>query len=184
MITNLPEAVQQRLALPALEKVDPNRQDVSVETGQVVDSHAQAAVTAMLTGIFKLTRTAEGAALLINEPAQGDKVSVVFGDKADEVVQKVAATGTAGAERTRDLMNRIWDAVTAIIRENTEQPVTPESVVTMMSNERHNILVYLPATLQMGELLEDTTLDDRTNKMEGPVSGLMHKIENIFSGKE
>jgi len=35
--------------------------------------------------------------------------------------------------------------------------------------------------LQIGKLLNDSTLDDRTNKMEGPISGLMHAIEKKFS---
>jgi len=34
----------------------------------------------------------------------------------------------------------------------------------------------------MGDILNDDTLDDRTNKMEGPISNFMHSIENKFSG--
>ena len=33
------------------------------------------------------------------------------------------------------------------------------------------------------DLLNDDSLDDRTNKMEGPISNLMHTIENKFSGR-
>ena len=51
-----------------------------------------------------------------------------------------------------------------------------------MSGQRHNILVYLPAALQLGDLLNDNAMDDRTNKMEGPVSNFMHNIENKLSG--
>ena len=50
-----------------------------------------------------------------------------------------------------------------------------------MNGQRHNILVYLPAALSMGDVLDDETLDDKTNKMEGPVSSFMHKIENTLS---
>ena len=50
-----------------------------------------------------------------------------------------------------------------------------------MNSQRHNILVYLPAALYMGDVLNDEGLDDKTNKMEGPVSNLMHRIENSFS---
>jgi hypothetical protein len=38
--------------------------------------------------------------------------------------------------------------------------------------------------MQLGRLLEDDSLDDRTNKMEGPISNFMHSIENKFSGNE
>jgi hypothetical protein len=34
----------------------------------------------------------------------------------------------------------------------------------------------------MGDVLNDGGMDDRTNKMEGPVSNLMHKIENKLGG--
>jgi hypothetical protein len=40
----------------------------------------------------------------------------------------------------------------------------------------------LPPALQMGDLLNDNTMDDRTNKMEGPISSMMHSIENKLSG--
>jgi len=33
----------------------------------------------------------------------------------------------------------------------------------------------------MGVLLHDNTLDDNTNKMEGPVSSLINTIGNAFS---
>jgi hypothetical protein len=42
-------------------------------------------------------------------------------------------------------------------------------------------LIYLPGYLQIGQALRDETLDDRTNKMEGPVSGFMHSVEKVFS---
>ena len=51
-----------------------------------------------------------------------------------------------------------------------------------MKGQRHNILLYLPAAMQMGDLLNDDTLDDRTNKMEGPISNFVHTIENKLSG--
>ena len=35
--------------------------------------------------------------------------------------------------------------------------------------------------LHMGELLHDNTLDDNTNKMEGPVSSLLKSIGSAFS---
>jgi hypothetical protein len=35
----------------------------------------------------------------------------------------------------------------------------------------------------MGSAMNDQSLDDRTNKMEGPVSGLAHFVESVFSQK-
>ena len=53
-----------------------------------------------------------------------------------------------------------------------------------MHGQRNNILPFLPAELQMGELLHDNTLDDRTNKMEGPVSSIIRAIGGGFSNGE
>jgi len=36
--------------------------------------------------------------------------------------------------------------------------------------------------MNFGGLLHDETMDDRTNKMEGPISNFIHKIEDKFSG--
>ena len=56
-----------------------------------------------------------------------------------------------------------------------------KSLINFFTNQRTQILTRLPAALNMGELLQDSTIDDQTNKMEGPMSGLMHGIEKIFS---
>ena len=46
---------------------------------------------------------------------------------------------------------------------------TPTSLVDFFTAQRTQILTHLPAALNMGELLNDSTLDDNTNKMEGPM---------------
>ena len=53
-----------------------------------------------------------------------------------------------------------------------------------MLTQRNNILPYLPAALQTGKLLNENTLDDRTNKMKGPVSNFVHSIESMLSGAD
>ena len=55
---------------------------------------------------------------------------------------------------------------------------------TLLTSQRHEILRYLPGKLKIGDLLNDESLEDNTNKMEGPVSSLMHKIENAFSSAD
>ena len=61
---------------------------------------------------------------------------------------------------------------------------TIKDVKTFFSGQVNNILPYLEPDLHMGDLLNDTTLDDNTNKMEGPMSSLMHSIGSIFSTPE
>jgi hypothetical protein len=49
-----------------------------------------------------------------------------------------------------------------------------------MNSQRHSILSHLPAAMKMGDVLNEETFDDRTNKMEGPVSSFLHRIEDIL----
>ena len=49
---------------------------------------------------------------------------------------------------------------------------------------RHIILSHLPGAIEIGSILNDNTLDDRTNKMNGPVSGIMHSIEKTFASTD
>ena len=57
----------------------------------------------------------------------------------------------------------------------------PQEVIDFVALQRKNILQYLPASLRMGHLLGDNTLDDATRKMDGPVSGLAYSVERLFS---
>ena len=55
------------------------------------------------------------------------------------------------------------------------------SLVDLLTNERHKILISLSPGLQAGKLFNDESIDDNTNKMEGPLSILLNKIEDVFS---
>jgi hypothetical protein len=67
-----------------------------------------------------------------------------------------------------------------VINENISTHTSDEAVKTFLIDQRNNILVYIPAGLQIGKVLHDNTIDDRTNKMEGPVSSNMHWLEKLF----
>ena len=81
-------------------------------------------------------------------------------------------------------MERIAEEALNVTTEATAPDATPEKRMLYIAGQRHNILVYLPPDLQLGTLINDNALDDRTNKMEGPVSNLMHFFEQLFSEKE
>ena len=69
-----------------------------------------------------------------------------------------------------------------ILRQDAGENAPATKIKTYLNEQRHHVLTYLPAAMQLGELLHDDTMDDRTNKMEGPISNFMHKIENNMSG--
>lgn len=181
MAKNIIEAIQTNLGYPPLQKIDPNNQEVK-NTELQGDRVAQAAIPAVLTALYKLSRTDEGAAKIITAKPADDILSLIYEGKEASAVEKVAQYAGITNEQAEGYMENIADESFLIIQKEAGDKLSVEKLKTYMNDQRHHILVYLPAALNMGDMLNDNTLDDRTNKMEGPVSNMMHKIENILSG--
>ena len=182
MATNILETIQQNLQYPELQKIDPNTQDIDgKEPVSVIGHLGQAAIPAVLTGLYKLSRNIEGAEQILSA-GSGYTLDLLFGDNTDRVVENVAHYGSVSINQAESHMENISDEAIKLIKQAAGNDNNPKHLKTFMNDQRHNILVYLPAVLNLGKMLEDNSLDDRTNKMEGPVSNLMHKIEDKFSG--
>ncbi len=181
MATNILETIQQNLQYPELKKIDPNTQDVDEKEPATVVGHlGQAAIPAVLTGLYKLSRNKEGAEQIL-AAGSGYSLDMLFGENTDRVVENVAHYGGVSVNQAESHMENISDEAIKLIKQAAGNDNDPGHLMTYLHDQRHNILVYLPAYLNLGEMLKDNTLDDRTNKMEGPVSSLMHKIEDKFS---
>jgi hypothetical protein len=183
MAENIVDVIQQDLGFPALHKVDPNIQDVENNNSlNSVEKLAQAAIPAVLAGFFKFTRTDKGCNYILAGGGQKDWLDIIFDDKKDLVVEKIAHYSGIAADEVAINMEDIAKEAVIIIHEAPGEKPTAEKIRSYLSDQRHHILVYLPASLQLGEMLNDNAMDDQTNKMEGPVSNLVHSIENKFSG--
>jgi|SRR5690606_1506540 len=182
MATNLVDTIQKNLGYPPLQKIDPNIQEPKDQAPhQSSERLSQAAIPAVLAGLYKFTRTDEGCNRVLGAPGSEGWLSTIFETKEKAAVDKVALyAGIPGAD-VEDAMNKIAEEAVRVTRDAVHQPPTCDGVREYLAAQRHNILVHLPAAMQMGDVLEDEAMDDRTNKMEGPVSGFMHKIESIFS---
>ncbi len=170
-----------------LQKIDPNTQDTASAGVQPrADRLMQAVIPSVLTGFYKLTRSKEGAVLFLRGNISTSWAAMLFGDNQPKVVSHIADySGAEKAEVIRQIETAA-DGAAALITANASAGTIPteDQIILFMKNQRGNILHYLPAALQIGGLLDDSTLDDHTNKMDGPVSGLMHSIEKVFSGEE
>ncbi|HSU27413.1 MAG TPA: hypothetical protein VLJ68_03470 [Chitinophagaceae bacterium] len=185
MINNLVEAIRKNLGYPPLQKVDPNSQEIKEIWSSPTDEKlAQAAIPSVLTALFKMTRTMDGCNALLATDGHADWLSVIFNDRDREVVEKLAQYSGAEDQVVERNMEDIADEAVKLVKESVGEKAGPEKVRNYMNGQRHHILVHLPAQLNMGDLLNDEGLDDRTNKMEGPVSNFMHKIENKLAGGE
>lgn len=182
MATNIIETIQKNLGYAPLQKVDPNSQEIKGGFEQpLADKLAQAAIPAVAAAVFKFTRTDEGCHQLFSGMTTQDSLSVIYGGKEQEAVEKVAHYAGVSTDQAEGHMENIADEAVKIVKDAAGKDKAPEKVKAYMNSQRHNILVYLPAALQLGDTLDDETVDDRTNKMEGPVSNFMHKIENVLS---
>ena len=182
MTINLVESIQKNLQYPELKKIDPNIQEVKDKEGKpVVDQLAQAAIPAILTAVYKLSRDDEGSMKLLNMGEKEDSLAVLFDGNETQLVEKVAQYAGVSGNQAESHLENIADESIKLVKEIVGNDAAPQKLKQFMNDQRHNILVYLPAALNLGDLLKDESLDDRTNKMEGPVSNFMHKIENKLS---
>lgn len=179
MDTNLVEAIQKNLGYQPLEKVDPNAQEIKEANSTPSDQKlSQAAIPAVLAGIMKASDGAEGVNLLTGNASQ-DILGTIYGESKNDVIKKVADyAGVSQGESTQH-MEKIASEALRVIREEVKT-ADPEKFRSFMNGQRHNILSHLPAVLKMGDVLNEENFDDRTNKMEGPISSFLHKIEDII----
>lgn len=182
MSINLLETIQQNLGYPPLQKIDPNTQQV-VEDDKTPDEHkfSQAAIPAVLTALYKYVQSDAGAEDFLRGDNSSNWVSKIFDDNKKGAIQKISAYAKQSNHDPVAKMNAIANEAEKIVKENLSADATIKDVKTFFSNQTNNILLYLPAELNMGELLHDSTLDDKTNKMEGPISSLMQNIGSAFS---
>jgi len=182
MSINLLETVQQNLGYPPLQKIDPNTQQVIADDKtSEEDKFSQAAIPAVLTGLFKYVQSDEGATEFLRADHSINWVSKIFDDHKKEAVQTISAYAKQPDADPVKKMNAIANEAVKVVKENLPAEAAIKDVKIFFKNQKNNILLYLPAALNMGELLKDDTLDDNTNKMEGPISSLVKSIGTAFT---
>jgi hypothetical protein len=185
MATNLIDTIQHNLGYPSLEKIDANKQEPKSDTGtKFTHELGQAAIPAVLAGLYKQSQSQNGASQILDADPDAGALQLLFERKEDVAVDKVSRYTGVPIEESRIAMERIAVEAVRLVQDAVKAHPTPDRVKAFVGDQRHNILVYLPAAMQMGYLLGDNTLDDRTNKMEGPISSFMHKIEDKMAGKD
>ena len=182
MSINLLERVQQNIGYPSLQKMDPNSQKIILDDKTLdEDKFSQAAIPTILIGLYRYVQSDEGAISLLHENDSFNWVSEIFSDNKGEVVKSVADYSALPYEIVLSNMNLIAEESIKVIKENLPVDTTIKQVKVFLNDQKNDILMYLPAALNIGVLLNNDTLDDNTNKMEGPISSLMQTIGSAFS---
>ena len=182
MALNLLQTVQKNLGFAELQKVDPNTQEIKANKVFEEDKLNQGALSAVMIALYKYTRSNAGAECVLSGEMNGDWLHTMLGELGDEAASKVADYAHTSNETASERMELVARESIKAIRD--KNPATVNDVKTIVAAQKPTLLMYLPAALQMGNLLNDDTIDDRTHKMEGPVSGFMNKIGEIFSQSE
>lgn len=182
MAINLLEAVQQNLGYPALLKIDTTTDHVfSNDKSTKEDNFSQAAVPAVLAALYLFSESDEGATEILKSDVNFNWIDRIFFDKRTAVIQTIAAYSELSKEDLILKMNTIANEAIRITKENLAIDAGIKEVKIFFKSEISNILLYLLPTLHIGELLHDNTIDDNTNKMEGPISSLITRIGDAFS---
>lgn len=181
MSVNLIQSIKKSLGYAELKKIDPNTQQ-TIDDGREEDKLNQAAIPAVLIVLYKYTRTDSGAQQVITSSLTNDWLDMMLGDDTSDAVTKVATYSDVSEVNAAERMELIAKQAVGLIRESN--PVSVKDVKDIVAAERNTILLYLPPSLHMGDLLHDNTMDDNVTKMEGPVSSIVNAISNAFAGSE
>ena len=191
MAIDLLNTIQKNLGYPEKKKIDPNTEETVADKSKPNEHRLfQSAVPAVLAGIYKLAKNEDGIKDIASEFSVSNWVDIIFGVNKNEVLKNITDYSFYNAAAVEDKMNEAAAEAIRLIRENSKDDSNDNHKVNFagmkifISQQRNNILPYLPPALHIGNMLDDTTIDDATTKMEGPVSSLMHKIEAGFGTHE
>ncbi len=185
MAINILEELRSSINMGPLLKVDPNTLVVKATSNEEKENKLmQAILPSVVAGLYDCIRSEEGLDFLASTSSTHDWLTLFFAKNAFEVKQRLAQYSDNTEDAVQTHFNSVAAQGTKILRSNANEENRKVSIRNIMSSQRDFFLPYLPAELNIGLLLDDTTLDDRTNKMEGPVSTLMHKLETLLTGQE
>jgi hypothetical protein len=177
---NVIETIQTNLGLMPLKKIDPNTLEI---TGDQVDlgntALAQAGIPAILLGIYNRLELDPDFSTL--QADSGRMLDKIFGKSKDVVIKKIKIYSKIKDDNSEQELEHIASESMRVIKEKTGKATNENAIRNFVAANKPDILLYLPPSLDLGILLQNNNLDDRTGKMEGPVSTLVHHLEKIFN---
>ena len=183
MRVNIINKLIQLEGLDSLPEIDPNTQDIPESADGHVNRLIQAVIPSVLAGFYKFTRNEQNAAMIITKNAKTDWIEILFSDEKKKLIKRIASYAKVTPREAETKMQYTAKNTVNIINEDLAK-ADGKNIKKYFTEQRNNILRHLPGVIEIGDSLNDTTLDDRTNKMSGPVSGIMHSIEKTFASTD
>ena len=175
---NLPQQLQEYMKYPVLQLINVN---TGLPEDEIAfDALSQSVLITFLAGLYKGTRSKEGAKMINDETNVQHLLNTLFKD--DEELNTIGAYTNRPISDIKLKITELATCYMAFLHQLPGEEAGQEDFLqSLMTGQRHEILRFVPKGLAIGKLLDDGSLEDNTNKMEGPISSLMHKIENVFS---
>jgi hypothetical protein len=176
---NIIETIQKNLGFTVLQKIDPNTQETA-DQGTAIGNGAlaQAGIPAILLGIYN--RLESDPAFWVLEQ-EGDLLGKIFGKSKNVVVSKIAEYSKNNDQHSVQQLEHIASESLRVLKDSLGNKTDENSIRSFVSKNKPDILLYLPPSLELGKVFQNNNLDDRTGKMEGPVSSFMRNVEKAFN---
>lgn len=177
---NIIETVQKNLGFMTLNKIDPNTQEVADQEAVIGNNAlAQAGIPAVLLGIYNNLEQNPDLSFLNTE--EGKKLERIFGKSVVDVIKKITDYSKIPDKHSLQELEHIATESMRVVKEKIGEGASQNAIRHFVARNRKDTLLYLPPSLDLGTILQNNNLDDRTGKMEGPISNLTHKLEKMFS---
>jgi hypothetical protein len=177
---NIIETIQKNLGFDLLKKIDPNTQETQGNDTVIGNSAiAQAGIPAVLLGIY--TKMEETPDIRLLDAEKGNLLEMIFGKSAETVVRKIDDYSKIRDKHSVQQLEHIASESMRVIRENLGSKTDENSIRNFVAKNKPDTLLYLPPSLELGDVLKNNNLDDRTGKMEGPISSFIRKVEKTFN---
>ena len=177
---NIIETIQKNLGFETLKKIDPNTQETKGEDTAMGNSAvAQAGIPAILLGIYN--KLEEHPDLNVLQAEKGRLLECVFGKSTGLVVHQIELYSKVQDKHIAQQLEHIALESLRVVKECVGTNTDENHIRAFVAKNKPDTLLYLPPSLELGTILKNNNLDDRTGKMEGPVSTFMHKVEKAFN---
>lgn len=178
---NIIETVQKNLGFNALEKIDPNtQQPTGQENAFGNNALAQAGIPTILLGIYNMLEQSPDLNLLDSEKKESF-LERIFGKSTPTIVEHIDNYSKFPDKHNKQQLEHIASESMRVVKESIGTGASESAIRNFISKNKPDTLLYLPPSLEMGKILKNNNLDDRTGKMEGPISSLMHGVEKAFN---
>jgi hypothetical protein len=177
---NIIETIQKNLGFDTLKKIDPNTQETMGEDTVMGNSAvAQSGIPAILIGIYN--KLEENPDLNLLRADQGNLLENIFGKSTERVVTQIENYSKVRDKHIAQQLEHIAAESLRVVKEGIGDPPDENHIRNFVAKNKPDTLLYLPPSLELGTILKNNNLDDRTGKMEGPVSTFMRKVEKAFN---